>query len=148
MVGGEIHALDPNHLVESGLLGGGQCGIVNGDYQFVSASPGIDVTAYHDYYESSPPGSANWNALDMRILQATALNKPIIAGEVGIEAGTGAGCISLQARNAVLTAKQQALIAAGGSGSLVWDWTPDTAASCSYDVGPSDPAMQPGGAIG
>ena len=31
-VGGEIHALDPRDLVESGLLGGGQCGSQGADY--------------------------------------------------------------------------------------------------------------------
>jgi mannan endo-1,4-beta-mannosidase len=147
-VGTEIHTLDPNHLVESGLLGGGQCGIVNGDYQYVSASPGIDVLSYHDYYETSPPGSPNWTSIDTRIVQAMALNKPIIAGEVGIQAGAGPGCMSLGARNADLSAKGQALAQAGGSGSLVWDWTPDVASVCSYDVGPNDPAMQAGGAVG
>ena len=148
VVGGEIHTLDPQHLVENGLLGGGQCGIVNGDYQYVSASPGVDVLAYHDYYETSPPGSANWASLDGRIAQAMALDKPIIAGEVGIQAGPAAGCMSLGDRNADIQAKEQSLLQAGGSGSLIWDWTPDTPSSCSYDVGPTDPLMQPGGAIG
>jgi mannan endo-1,4-beta-mannosidase len=147
-VGAEIHSLDPNHLVESGLLGGGQCGIVNGDYKYVSASPGIDVLAYHDYYSSSPPGSSNWRSLETRILQARSLNKPIIAGEVGIKAGPGTGCMNRSTRNAEIESKMSALIRAGGSGSLVWDWTPVAASSCSFDVGPSDPMMQAGGAVG
>ena len=32
VVGGEIHLLDPTHLVEEGLLGSGQCGTTGGDY--------------------------------------------------------------------------------------------------------------------
>jgi len=49
-VGGEVHALDRQHLVESGLLGGGQCGTQGSDYQYASASPGIEVLSCHDYY--------------------------------------------------------------------------------------------------
>ena len=37
VVGGEIHSLDPTHLVEEGLLGGGQCGTQGADYARVSA---------------------------------------------------------------------------------------------------------------
>lgn len=147
-VGGEIQALDPKHLVENGLLGGGQCGIVNGDYQYVSASPGINVLSYHDYYETSPPGSSGWDAIDYRLLQAAALDKPIIAGEVGVVAGSGPGCMTRSQRDADIAAKVQALFSNGGSGSLVWDWTPDAANACSYDVGPTDPLMTSGGAVG
>jgi len=50
VVGGEIHTLDPAHLVESGLLAGSQCSSQGQDYPYVSASPGIDVLSYHDYY--------------------------------------------------------------------------------------------------
>jgi hypothetical protein len=147
-VGDEIHTLDPDHLVESGLLGGDQCGIVNGDFATVSASPGIDVLAYHDYYGPTPPGSAGWRADQLRVNQALALNKPIIAGEVGIEAGTGPGCVNLVERDTEFAAKLQAFVLAGGSGSLLWDWTPDLASACSLNIGPTDPAMEAGGAVG
>jgi len=148
-VGGEIHSLDPNHLVESGTLGSDQCGTEgSSDYQYVSASSGIDVLSYHDYYGVSTTGSASWSAINQKIAVAAALNKPIIAGEVGVKAGVGPGCESLVQRNADIAAKQEALFQAGGSGSLVWDWTPDAPTSCGLDVGPSDPLMQPGGAVG
>ena len=49
-VGGEIHALAPGSKVESGFLGTGTCGLENGDYQTVGASPGLDILTYHDYY--------------------------------------------------------------------------------------------------
>ncbi len=146
-VGSEIHALDPNHLVESGLLGGGQCGIANSDYQYVSASPGIDVLSYHDYYGPSPYGSSNWGAIDDRISEALTLDKPIIAGEVGISAGPVRGCVSAATRNTDILQKEQALLTAGGSGSLVWDWVPSGATGCSLDVEPTDPLLQAGGAI-
>ena len=48
-VGAQIHVLDPEHLVEAGFLGGGQCG-TSGRLPNVGASPGIDVLSIHDYY--------------------------------------------------------------------------------------------------
>jgi hypothetical protein len=145
-VGEEIHALDPGHLVESGLLGGGQCGTQGSDYQYVSASPGIDVLSYHDYYTTAPEGGDQWNGLSVRFAQAVNLQKPIIGGEVGIQAGTG--CISDASRNAAFDAKEQAQWRAGSSGLLAWDWIPAPTGACSYDVGPTDPLLQPGGSIG
>ncbi|HEY7917940.1 MAG TPA: hypothetical protein VIC86_13270, partial [Acidimicrobiales bacterium] len=92
-VGGEIHALDPRHLVETGLLGGGQCGTQGADYQYVSASPGIDVLSYHDYYAEAALGGDRWNGLVVRLGQAAALGKPVIGGEVGMNAGTAPVCL-------------------------------------------------------
>jgi mannan endo-1,4-beta-mannosidase len=148
VVGGEIHALDPNHLVENGLLGGGQCGIVGSDYQYVSASPGVDVVSYHDYYGAISVGSDHWKALSLRRSQAAALHKPIIAGEVGIKAGTRSSCVSLAERNDEMASKERAQMERGLGGFLVWDWSPGNGASCSFDLGPADPMMQPGGAVG
>ena len=139
VVGGEIHALDPNHLVESGLLGGGQCGTESGDYQYVSASPGIDVLSYHDYYAGTPMGGDQWNGIGVRIAQAKALGKPIIAGEMGLDAGTAPGCMSLPARSTAIQAKIQAQMAAGTSGVLVWDWLPAASSSCTTDTFPATP---------
>ena len=86
-VGAQIHHLDPEHLVEAGFLGSGQCGTVWNDYQRVGASSGIDVLSVHDYYGTAPLGGDQWNGLAERFAQAKALDKPIITGEVGIEAG-------------------------------------------------------------
>jgi hypothetical protein len=146
-VGAEIHALDPNHLVESGMLADGQCGTSGSDYQYVSASPGIDVLSYHDYYGAPPLGGDQWNGIAVHIQQAAALGKPIIAGEMGVLAGTDAGCTSLPARNALFQAKRQAQVADGTSGVLAWDWVPVAQPTCSYDVGPTDPMLQQGGAL-
>jgi hypothetical protein len=140
VVGGEVHALDPDHLVESGLLGGGQCGTQGADYQYVSASPGIDVLSYHDYYDGSPMGGDQWNGIALRLRQAAALDKPIIAGEVGIVAGAG-GCPSPAERSSAFEAKASAQLAAGASGLLAWDWVPAPSPSCGYDIGPGDPLL-------
>jgi mannan endo-1,4-beta-mannosidase len=147
-VGGEIHALDPSHVVESGMLGGGQCGTQGSDFQYVSASPGIDVLSYHDYWGQSPMGGDQWNGMAVRLHQAAALAKPIIAGETGLMAGSAPGCLSVATRNSLIQSKVQAQSGSGSSGLLVWDWVPTVTSGCGYDVGPTDPLLQPGGAIG
>lgn len=147
-VGEEIHALDPNHLVENGLLGGGQCGTQGSDYEYVSASPAVDVLSYHDYYGAVPIGGDQWNGLAVRFAQAAALGKPIIGGEVGLDADASPGCMDLATRNADFASKVQDQFSAGSSGLLAWDWVPIPAGNCNFDIGPTDPLVQSGGAIG
>jgi mannan endo-1,4-beta-mannosidase len=142
VVGAEIHALDPDHLVESGLLGGGQCGTSGSDYQFVSASPGIDVLSYHDYYAPGVAlGGDQWNGLAVRFAQAQALGKPIIGGEVGIISGTGTNCLSDAQRSNDVQARVEAQMPAGSSGILLWNWVPSLTQACSFDIAPGDPSL-------
>jgi mannan endo-1,4-beta-mannosidase len=140
-VGGEIHSLDPGRLIEEGLLGGGQCGTAGQDFQKVGASPGIDVLSVHDYYGPTALGGDRWNGLADRFAQAAALDKPIVAGEVGIIAGNGPGCESLAERASDMAAKMKTQFATGSSAFLVWDWTGDPPGRCSYNTGPGDPLM-------
>lgn len=139
-VGGEIHALDPEHLVEAGFLGGGECGLSGSAYQAVGASPGIDVLSVHDYYGSATLGGDQWNGLAVRFAQASALQKPIITGEVGIQAG-GPSCESLTQRTADMSNKMNAQFAAGSSAFLVWDWGLGPLGPCSYGTAPGDPLI-------
>jgi hypothetical protein len=141
VVGGEIHALDPDHLVESGTLGSGQCGTSGSDYETVSASPGIDVLSYHDYYENATIGGDQWNGIALRLSQAASLGKPVIAGEMGIMGGTSPGCLSLSARASQISARIRAQLSAGSSGILLWDWVPSPTSTCNYDIFPGDPLM-------
>jgi mannan endo-1,4-beta-mannosidase len=142
VVGGEIHALDRSHLVEDGMLAGGQCGTAGSDFSYVSASPGIDVLSYHDYYPADEPlGGDRWNGLAVRFGQAAALGKPIIGGEMGIEAGAGGACPSVSARTADDVAKARTQLAAGSNGVLFWDWVPTSNGACSYDITPDDPLI-------
>jgi mannan endo-1,4-beta-mannosidase len=141
-VGGEIHALDPAHLVEDGLISSGQCGTVNTDFVTVSESPGIDVLSYHDYSDPSDvlPGD-QWNGLATRLHQAALIGKPIIGGEEGIMAGTAPGCMSDAQRVPLMLGKIEGQMQAGSSGVLVWDWMPAVAAPCDWDVAPGDPLI-------
>ena len=141
-VGGQIHLLDPVHLVEAGFLGGGQCGTAGSYYQSVGASPGIDVLSVHDYYGSAAMGGDQWNGMAVRFAQAKALDKPIITGEAGIVAGNGqSGCESLQQRALDMNAKMTAQFAAGDSAFVVWDWILDPLGPCSYNTGPADSSL-------
>ena len=141
-VGGQIRLLDPNHLVEGGFLGGGQCGTAGSDYQSVGASPGIDVLSVHDYYGSAPMGGDQWNGMAVRFAQARALDKPIITGEAGIVAGSNqSGCESLSQRTLDMSAKMIAQFSAGDSAFLVWNWAPYALGPCSYNTGPSDSSL-------
>ncbi|HLN41647.1 MAG TPA: hypothetical protein VK215_04290 [Acidimicrobiales bacterium] len=140
VVGGELHALDPNHLVEEGLLGSGQCGAVWTDYTYVGASPGIDVLSYHDYGDPATaiPGD-QWNGLGARLNRAASLGKPLIIGEEGINAGSS--CLSNSQRASDFAANIHAQISAGSSGVLLWDWVPSVEATCVYDIAPDDPTI-------
>jgi mannan endo-1,4-beta-mannosidase len=141
-VGGEIHRLDPRHLVESGFIGSGQCGTSGGDYRSVNASPGVDVLSYHDYYApTAGVGGDQWNGISVRLGQAAALGKPIIGGELGVSAGRGSGCASLAQRVANIRAKASRQMSAGSDGVLLWDWQPAPTSSCDYSTYPGDPVL-------
>lgn len=140
-VGGEIHTLDPVHLVEAGFLGGGECGLEGQYYEEVGESPGIDVLSVHDYDGSATIGGDQWNGMAVRFDQAAAIDKPIITGEVGILAGNAAGCDTFAQRVAEMAAKIKAQFAAGSSAFLVWNWVVDPLGPCSLNTGTGDPLM-------
>jgi hypothetical protein len=142
VVGGEIHLLDPGSLVESGTIGSGQCGTSGSDYEYVSASPGIDVLSYHDYYGPAPLSGDQWNGEALRFQQAAALNKPIIAGEVGIMAGAAPGCATLSQRTSELMAKIAGQETYGARAFLVWNWYPGPTTGCDWATYPGDPLLQ------
>jgi hypothetical protein len=78
----------------------------------------------------------------VRFAQATALNKPIITGEVGIIAGNDQpSCESYAQRASDMAAKMSAQFSAGDSGFLVWDWGLSTPGTCDFGTWPGDPLM-------
>lgn len=136
VVGGEVHRLDPNHLISSGVTGSGQCGAQGDYYESLHASSGIDVASYHDYlYDTQPmPGDA-WNGLQVRLGQAGRVNKPLIVGEAGILASDSVGgCWTTAQRRDLFRAKLDAQFAAGIDGFLPWAWELLTPAACTYDI--------------
>lgn len=142
-VGGKIKSIDPNHLIESGVIGNGQCGAVYYDYQYIHESPSIDVASYHDYNDPDRPMPGDeWNGLQMRLTQMKNIQKPLIIGEAGMLAlDNSPDCINLATRRDKIKAKMDAQFPAGISGYIPWAWSSVTGTICNYDIPPTDPIM-------
>ena len=135
-VSGLIKSIDPNHLVNLGTMGGGQCGSQGGDYQKLGSIPTIDVLEFHDYGHDSTAMPTN---LASDITASKALGKPIFVGEAGIQ-DTTAG--SLSARASEFDAKCTAQFRAGVGGFLVWSWNNSPSSPASWEIGPGDPTLK------
>jgi mannan endo-1,4-beta-mannosidase len=144
-VAGLVKANDPSHLVSLGTIGGGQCGAAgSADYRYLHAGL-IDLCEYHEYWGKGAVPGDQWNGVATRINDCHALNKPIFAGEVGIDAsiqpdGTTSAIVtkaSLALRAQYLQSKMKAQFPMGLVGFLVWDY--DNGPSKYYEVGPGDP---------
>jgi mannan endo-1,4-beta-mannosidase len=143
IVGGAIKQADPNHLISSGVMGTGQCGTNDEHYVYVHESPFIDVGSYHDYGldNEALPGD-KWNGLGQRIAQMKALNKPLIVGEVGIDAKNfSSECSTTENRSNLLKAKMDAGFKAGIAGFLPWSWHEQASAGCTFDMTSTDPFL-------
>lgn len=143
-IGAEIKRADPNHLISSGVMGTGQCGTNDEHYVYVHESPFIDVGSYHDYGldDEALPGD-QWNGLAKRISQMKALNKPIIVGEVGIDAKNfSSDCTTIVNRNNLFKAKMDAGFKAGIAGFLPWSWHEKASADCTFDIRSTDPLLE------
>ena len=134
-VSGLIKSIDPNHLVNLGTMGGGQCGSQGADYQKLGSIPSIDVLEFHDYGHDGEAIPANL-ARDISISQA--LGKPVFVGEAGIQIASGG---SLSTRAAEFSAKVTAQLNGGVGGFLVWSWNNSPSNPVSWEVGPSDPTL-------
>jgi len=138
-VGGAIHTADPNHLVDLGTIGSGQCGTSGTDYQLVHGSAGTDLCEYHDYsaYNVTMPGD-QYNGLATRISQCGGLGKPLFIGESGIRSSDVGGNLTLRANSFVT--KRQAQTNAGAQGFLIYTWC--AIPNCDvYGVSPGDPVL-------
>ncbi|MEV6275162.1 beta-mannosidase [Nocardia sp. NPDC051832] len=136
--GALVRALDPQRLIFAGFLGGGQCGTVATEFEFVGAALNVDVLEYHDYSDGDValPGGRR-NGLATRIVQARALRKPLLVAEIGIPAGS---CLPVAERRDYLAAKLAAQRDAGTAGALFWAFVPDPRPDqCTLDIGPDDP---------
>lgn len=140
-----IHSIDPNHLVTLGTIGSGQPGISGSNYEHIYSLPYMSLVEAHDYGSdtqalpggpiSNPNTCSNSIACD--VAQATTiLNKPIIIGEAGIQAGSGYQWTTSQ-RASLFDAKINAFWQAGGSGYVIWDWRSNV--DNNYEFDPGDP---------
>ncbi|MEO3937850.1 cellulase family glycosylhydrolase [Dermatophilaceae bacterium Soc4.6] len=152
-----IKAADPHHLVTLGSQSNGAPGASGADFREVYAQTGLDFTEVHDWNrwgsdtEAMPgseegalpdPASATCTARDAPIACSFAiaklLGKPIVVGEVGIDASDDAG----RARRAQLVdAKARAAFGAGASGYLVWHLDRTATDDLSVLTSPPDPLL-------
>ena len=143
-VGAKLKSIDPNHLLEMGVAGRNQCGVVGSDYSTLLGSSAIDVADYHDYNveNQAMPDASDPSGLPSRIHEAEAAKKPIIVSESGIHgSNTAAGCTyTLATRASGFKAKMDAAFSAGVSGYMPWNWQLSSG-GCTFDITPSDPLM-------
>jgi hypothetical protein len=139
-VGARIKQIDPKHLIASGLAGGTQCGVKGDRYAVVHASPYVDVATFHDYNQDT---SAVPELLQVRLAQATALDKPLISEEVGINASSSSttACVAPAARATLMAHKLNGQLRAGSRGFLPWFYAPAMAEGCRHDLAPDDPTL-------
>jgi hypothetical protein len=70
------------------------------------------------------------------------LDKPLIAGETGVQAANNSSCTSFAARTDAIKRKFDAYLGqAGVAGVMVWSWVPNARAGCSLESFPADPRM-------
>ncbi|WP_181762904.1 beta-mannosidase [Rhodococcus spelaei] len=137
--GAVVRRAAPGSLITAGLTGGGQCGTAGDDYQYVGASPNVDILQYHDYHADgiALPGD-RWNGLAVRIRQANEIGKPLLVAEIGQAAGPGAATVERRAFD--IERKISGQRAAGTAGALLWSFVPDPRhQDATYDIGKGDP---------
>lgn len=131
---GLIKSIDSNHLVSLGTIGSGQCGARGSqEYRNLHSSPNIDLCEYHDYSSpSSPMPGDQWNGLQTRINDCTALNKPLFVGEAGI--------VQTDPNRTIEFAnKITAQFSAGVVGFIPWEWrAANQTGGDTYIIGPND----------
>ena len=80
------------------IMGGGQCGTAGSDYEYVSASPGVDVLSYHDYYVGAPMGGDQWNGIGHAYRPGRGPGQADHRRRDGTRRWNIAGCMTLAAR--------------------------------------------------
>ena len=132
-VGTRIRELDPGALVGTG--GTGWCGWADEDQvRTVESSPGIDLVSAHDYHADTEPVPLG---VTLEVRRGRALGKPVIVGEVGMNAAGASGRTPHQ-RAELLQAKVTGQVAAGADGVLLWVYGPGF---CELCIGPDDPVL-------
>jgi hypothetical protein len=138
-VAAEIKKNDPNHLISSGSWAewayGGEA-----NFKSLHSGPNIDVGSLHEYDYDSSNGEIESNHFEETLRAMTQLNKVLIVGETGIEAGTGCKT-SPQTRANAMKQKYDVYLNKGAGGVYAWNYAqaPD---NCGHTFGPTDPIME------
>ena len=146
-VSGLIKSIDPYHLVSLGTIGSGQCGAQENDFQSLMSIPSVDLCEFHDYNPNQLVPGDIYNGLQRRLDQCSALSKPLLIGEEGVDLNPFGGVTSTAEtrRAAIFSDKLCAQFTAGVAGGLLWAWNKNGPAADAnnpvYDIGPGDPAL-------
>lgn len=136
-----VKAIDARHLV----LSGSQAEYVRGtsDYAFVHGGPNIDVASLHEYdYDYNGSRTIMSPHLSPTLSAMQKLDKPLIVGETGIQAGNDSSCTSFTARSDAMKQKFDAYLAQPGvAGVMIWSWVPNARRGCALESFPTDPLM-------
>jgi mannan endo-1,4-beta-mannosidase len=136
-----VKAVDPRHLV----LSGSQAQYVRGtsDYAYVHAGPDIDVASLHEYdYDYANSRTIMSPQLGPALDAMRTLDKPLIVGETGIQAGTDPNCTSYAARSEAVKQKLDTYLRQDGVvGVEVWSWVPKERTGCALESFFLDPMM-------
>jgi len=138
-----MKSVDANHLISLDA-GGGQydCGFKDDGYKTIH-SGSIDICEIHDYGNVNEPIPVDTQT---RLDQCNSLNKPLIIGEVGINAdvnstGTSTGSVNsttLQNRANLFENKLKASLNKNIGAFLIW-LKRNTCCTNTMDIGPTDP---------
>jgi mannan endo-1,4-beta-mannosidase len=136
-----VKAIDPKHLV----LSGSQAEYVRGtsDYTYIHEGPNVDVASLHEYdYDYNKARTIVSPHLSPTLEAMRKLDKPLIVGETGIQAGDGANCTNFSVRRDAVKQKFDSYLAQDGVvGVMVWSWVPNERQGCSLESFPDDPLM-------
>jgi hypothetical protein len=135
-IGERIHRLDPGRPVHVGAIGGWQCGWEDDRFEQIVNSPGVDVTSFHDYTGTAVP-----TELAARLRTSERIGKPLLIGEMGMPAGSGAGCTTAASRASTLDRAVRDRLAAGASGVLLWNADLARPDPCDMTILPGDPVF-------
>jgi len=138
-VGAAVKQLDPDHLISSGTLGTGECGVWQDYWKVIHSSPYIDVGSVHDY----DPFRESFHG-NQRISHAAEINKPLMFGEAGTDANvTGIACpMSHSTRRDVIKQKLDYVFGFPQvAGYLPWMWIENGSGGCGTEITPADPVM-------
>src|ERR1700736_1555057 len=144
-VSSAMKSVDHNHLINLGTMGGGQCGTSGASYQYGNGG-NTDICEIHDYAPKAIMGGKSSGTVP-DINYCAALNKPLFAGEVGIDASVlpnwsvsgSVTPVTLATRAALFQQKMDELFRLGAIGFLIWSKSPANQSSSHFMVGPGDP---------
>jgi len=139
-----IKGIDRNHLVATGTLSEDMYG--TRDYAYVHSGANIDVASLHEYeYDWNNSNSIVTGHFGKVQTMLKSVNKPIIIGETGIQAGSSSCRTSTTARANAIQQKFNGYLNGGAAGVNIWSvvqYDPISSSEpCPLEMRVTDPIM-------